>query len=143
VRAAEPKVELDFLDLTSRLRAMAFPEVDHVVGIASGGVVPASLVAFHLGKPLSVMHINFRDEDNRPRREAPALLEPFTGPKTGSRVLLVDDVSVSGATMKVARSFLAGCEVTTMAFKGRADLVLLPEVASCVVWPWKTTMLTK
>ncbi|HET9026974.1 MAG TPA: phosphoribosyltransferase [Trueperaceae bacterium] len=133
---ASPKLELDFQDVSRRLRALGLPEVDVVVGIATGGVVPASLVAYHLGAPLKIIHLNFRDPDNKPRREAPTLLEPFDGPAPGSRVLLVDDVSVSGATMAVARQHLAGCEVTTLAFKGKADLVVLPEVASCVVWPW-------
>lgn len=135
---AKPKVELDFLDLTRRLKALELPEVDVVVGIASGGTVPASLVAFHLGAPLRLIHLNFRDPENRPQRQAPELLEPFAAPEQGSRVLLVDDVSVSGATLDAAREHLAGCTVTTLAFKGRADYVLVPEVASCVVWPWKS-----
>lgn len=136
-RAVAPKVELDFQEISRRLRALALPEVDHVVGIASGGIVPASLAAFHLGAPLSIMYLNFRDEENRPRREAPELLAPFDPPPPGSRVLLVDDVSVSGATMAVAKRHLTGRTVTTLAFKGKADLVVLPEIASCVIWPWK------
>lgn len=131
------KIPLDFQDLTRRLKALSLPEVDVVVGIASGGTVPASLVAFHLDAPLRLIHLNLRDEENRPRRDAPELLQPFDAPLPGSRVLLVDDVSVSGATLEAARGHLRGCAVTTLAFKGKADLVLVPEVADCVVWPWK------
>ncbi len=131
------KVPLDFQDLTHRLKALRLPAVDVVVGIASGGIVPASLLAFHLSVPLRLIHLNLRDAENRPRRAAPELLLPFEPPPPGSRVLLVDDVSVSGATMSAALAHLPGCEVTTLAFKGSADLVLVPEVASCVVWPWK------
>jgi len=136
VTVASPKLALDFQDVARRLKELVLPEVDVVVGIGTGGVVPACLVAYHLGAPLKIIHLNFRDADNKPRRDTPTLLEPFYGPPAGSRVLLVDDVSVSGATMAAARQHLPGCEVTTLAFKGKADLVVLPEVASCVVWPW-------
>lgn len=137
--AAKPRVDLDFRDLARRLKALSLPDVDVVVGIANGGTVPASLVAFHLDVPLKLIHLNFRDDANRPRRSAPELLLPFEAPEPGSRVLLVDDVSVSGATLRAGAARLPGCEVTTLAFKGRqgsADLVLVSEVASCVNWPW-------
>ena len=137
MRSEAAKVELDFQEISRRLKELTLPPVDHVVGIATGGIVPASLLAFHLGAPLSIIKLNFRDEENRPRRAAPTLLEPFEPPPPGSRVLLVDDVSVSGATMEVAKGFLDDCLVTTLAFKGRADHVILPEVASCVIWPWR------
>jgi hypoxanthine phosphoribosyltransferase len=51
-------------------------------------------------------------------------------------VLLVDDVSVSGATFKLARELLMGATIATLACKGKADFVLFPEVAACVNWPW-------
>ena len=45
-----------------------------VVGIASGGTVPASLLAHQLRKPLALVTINFRAPDNTPQRPAPELL---------------------------------------------------------------------
>lgn len=51
--------------------------------------------------------------------------------------MLVDDVSVTGQTLELARSLLAGWKLTTLVLKGKeADFVLFPEVASCVNWPW-------
>jgi len=128
---------LDFRDITRRLKALELGGFDIVVGIGSGGIVPASLVAFHLNLPLRLLSINFRDQENRPQRPAPELQASFDPPPPGSRVLLVDDVSVSGATMAEAKRLLSGLEVTTLVFKGRGDHVLLPEVGQCVVWPWK------
>jgi hypoxanthine phosphoribosyltransferase len=55
----------------------------------------------------------------------------------GQRVLLVDEVSVTGKTMEFAKTFLTEHEVITFALKGKADYVLFPEIASCVNWPWK------
>lgn len=132
---AAPKVVLDFDEIAARLAALDVPEVDLVVGVATGGTVPAGLLAYRLGVPLTLLRINYRDPDNRPQRPRPELLSPAPLP-SGRRVLLVDDVSVSGATLDVAKALLVANEVTTLVLKGRGDLVAFPEVGSCVVWPW-------
>lgn len=135
---AQGKVPLAFEEISARIKAAELPEVDVVCAIATGGVMPGALVAFRLGLPLRVLQINYRAPDNSPQRPAPELLAPADAPAPGTRVLLVDDVAVTGKTIELARSVLAGCEVTTLALKGRAaDIVLFPEVASCVIWPWK------
>ena len=54
------------------------------------------------------------------------------------RILLVDDVSVSGKTMNAALEQLEGLNVRTLAMKGKADFVLFPEIKDCVKWPWKS-----
>ena len=54
-----------------------------------------------------------------------------------TRILLVDDVSVSGQTLQAARELLMDYEVTTFVLKSKADLVAFPEIGECVVWPWK------
>jgi len=116
---------------------MQLPETDVVVGIGSGGIVPASIVAFHLGAELQVMTLNYRDEKNNPRYEAPVVLQKLQGNLEGKRILLVDDVSVSGKTMNAALRQLEGLNVKTLAMKGKADFVLFPEIKECVKWPWK------
>lgn len=128
---------LAFDEIARRLKGLTLPSVDVVYGIGSGGVVPASLVAYQLGRPLELLHINFRAEDNTPQRSAPEILAPAALPEQGARILLVDDVSVSGRTLEVAKRFLDGSDVTTLVMKGRADIVVFPEVATCVIWPWK------
>lgn len=131
------KVKLEFHIISQRLREARLPEVDVVVGIARGGIVPASMVAHQLGVSLVVLRLNYRDDDNKPRRPTPALIEPSTADLSGKRVLLVDDVSVSGATLNKAREILAGANITTLTLKGKADIVLFPEVGECVDWPWR------
>ena len=133
------KVNLEFFEISQRLHALTLPGVDVVVGIARGGLLPASLIAHQLELPLHLMRLNYRDDDNKPRSSVPQLLQPLNFDPNGQRVLLVDDVSVSGATFQVARELLSGATITTLACKGQADFVLFPEVAACVNWPWSFT----
>jgi uncharacterized protein len=130
-------VPLSFREISDRLKQTALPETDVVIGIGSGGLVPASVVAFHLNAELQVMVLNYRDEQNTPRYEEPKLLQSPLGELEGKRILLVDDVSVSGKTMQAALEHLKGLDVKTLAMKGKADYVLFPEIKDCVQWPWK------
>lgn len=131
------KVELPFDEISRRLKQQNLPDVDRVVGVATGGIMPAALVAHQLGKPLSILAINYRDEANRPRHNQPVLLDDAPVLEKNQRILLVDDVSVSGATLEVAKAMLADHQVSTLVLKGKADFVMFPEIAACVNWPWK------
>lgn len=66
------KTPLSLQEIVARLQRWKFPEsLDGVVGIASGGVVPAALVTQHLGLGLKIVGVNYRDESNTPRFDAP------------------------------------------------------------------------
>jgi hypoxanthine phosphoribosyltransferase len=130
--------DLSFVEISRRLRALALPSVDLVVGVQSGGAVPAALAAFILDRPLRMIGINFRAADNSPCHPQPVLRAPFPElPADVGHVLLVDDVSVSGGTLALARACLGDRRVSTLVLKGKADYVLFPEIAGCVAWPWK------
>lgn len=130
-------VPLSFREIAERLKQVPLPEIDVVIGIGSGGIVPAGVVAFHLGAELHVMTLNYRDEQNTPRYNEPKVLQKPDWDLEGKRILLVDDVSVSGKTIKTALEQLKGLNVKTLAMKGKADYVLFPEIKDCVKWPWK------
>jgi len=130
-------VPLSFKEISERLKQMDLPDIDLVIGIGSGGVPPATFVAFYLNAELEVMTLNYRDENNNPRYDEPKVLyQPLWNLK-GKRILLVDDVSVSGKTINAALEVLKGYNVKTLAMKGKADFVLFPEIKDCVKWPWK------
>jgi uncharacterized protein len=153
------KVRLELPDIAQKLKSFTLPEVDAVVGIATGGVPFASIVAFWLEKPLHVIYLNYRDEVNKPRHAKPKLLKPFAvdsdifnkGSLSGverhplakptddsaKHILLVDDVSVSGATLEAAKSFLPNFQTATLVIKGKADFVLYPDVRACILLPWR------
>lgn len=130
-------VPLSFKEITARLKSIDFPPVDIVIGIGTGGVPAATMVAYHLNAELQVMTLNYRDEKNNPLYEKPKVLSTPAWQLEGKRILLVDDVSVSGKTMNAALEILAGYDVQTCAMKGKADFVLFPEIKDCVKWPWK------
>lgn len=131
-------VPLSLKEIAERLKAIDFPSVDMVIGIGSGGVPAATMVAFHLNADLQVLTMNYRDEKNNPRYENPKLIDLPKWNLEGKRILLVDDVSVSGKTMNAALNLLKGFDVKTCAMKGKADFVLFPEIKDCVKWPWKS-----
>jgi adenine/guanine phosphoribosyltransferase-like PRPP-binding protein len=128
---------LSFKQITQRLQTIPFPEIDLVIGIGSGGVPAATMVAYHLNAELEVMTLNYRDEQNNPRYDNPRLLQMPNWQLEGKRILLVDDVSVSGKTMNAALALLPNLNIKTCAMKGKADFVLFPEIKDCVKWPWK------
>ncbi|MDD2381382.1 MAG: phosphoribosyltransferase [Mariniphaga sp.] len=130
-------VPLSFLEISERLKNMSLPETDIVIGIGTGGIVPASLVAFHLNAELNLMILNYRDEQNSPLYIKPKILKMPELSLKGKRILLVDDVSVSGKTLNAALEQLEGLNVKTLTMKGKADFVLFPEIKDCVKWPWK------
>lgn len=131
-------IPISFQEITDRLRKAGLPETDLVIGIGTGGIVPAALAAFHLNAELSIVTLNYRDEQNTPRYENPVVLNlPPVMELEDKRILLVDDVSVSGKTLNAALALLKGYQVKTLTMKGKADYVLFPEVKDCVIWPWK------
>jgi adenine/guanine phosphoribosyltransferase-like PRPP-binding protein len=130
---------LSFSEITDRIAAWVFPDrIDGVLGIASGGVVPASLVAMHLKVGLKVLALNYRDEANEPRYEEPKLLSRVPDLGSWRRILLVDDVYVSGKSWQAARRLLpVDVEVLPFVLKGKVDFALIRDVDGCVQWPWR------
>lgn len=134
-----PRTPLAFEDIVARLARWEFPAgIDGVVGIARGGVVPAVLVAQRLGVGLKILALNYRDDENAPRHPEPQLLSAVPDLGAWRRVLLVDDVWVSGVSWRAARALLpAAVEVLPFVMKGKTEFALIRDVEGCVRWPWK------
>ena len=125
-----------FPELIRRLAALVLPPIDLVVGIGRGGVVPAALVAQRLACDLRVLPVRFRDDAHQPERAEP-LVTPPAFDVAGRRVLLVDDVARTGATLRAAAGALAGAAaIHTLVVAGCADYTLF-QVDSCIAWPWQ------
>jgi hypoxanthine phosphoribosyltransferase len=126
---------LSFREISKRINNLILPYFDLVVGIADGGTVPAGLIAHKLGVDLKIIKINYRDDHNKPIYDEPVILSQEN--IIGKKILLVDDVSVSGKTLEAAIKILQGNFITTLTLKGKADYVLFPEISECINWPWK------
>lgn len=135
---AGDKLDLDFSSISRDLKSFRFPKADYIIGIATGGTYPAIMIAHQLDLPCRFIHLNFRNPDNSPAHEEPVILsgDIHDIPKD-SRILLVDEVSVSGKTINTALQLLKGYHVKTFVLKGKGDFVLYPDIKTCVNWPWK------
>lgn len=134
----EQKVNISFQTISRAIRAFPLPAADLVIGVGRGGIVPASLVAYQLQCDLKIVDVNHRDDDNHPLHDMPVFLSDFIPDfDSDTRLLLIDDVSVTGKTLAVVKLKLKNFDVKTFVLKGKADFVLFPEIKTCVNWPWK------
>lgn len=101
----------EFLDLSWEMfgelcRALALKvardyDPDLVVGIARAGVIPGAVVASILRVDFHSMKIS-RKEGDEVVRDRPAILSSAPLQAAGKRVLLVDEISTSGETLRLA-----------------------------------------
>ena len=124
-------------ELMRRIRKYLERDFDLVVAIERGGLLPAYLASRFLNIPMRSLCINLRDKKNRQRFETPRLVEPKDFFSQNKKILLVDDVAKSGATLAFAKGQLSEAEsIKTLVIYGVADISLFGELNKCVLWPW-------
>ncbi|MGV8963070.1 MAG: phosphoribosyltransferase [Candidatus Saccharimonadaceae bacterium] len=125
-----------FEEVLQKFREIEFLEdFDMIVAIANGGVIPAAIINQRLNIEFNVLKINLRDETQKPRFDAPKLLEPIGFEFKNMKILLVEDRIKTGATVNFAISLLEGAAILkTFAVNGNADYALYNE--SCFRFPW-------
>jgi uncharacterized protein len=99
-------LEVDWAMFGELCRALALkvardydPEI--VVGIARAGVIPGAVVASILRRDFYSMKISRRQGDDVVR-ERPEVLSAAPREVTGKRVLIVDEITTSGDTLRLA-----------------------------------------
>jgi xanthine phosphoribosyltransferase len=125
-----------FEEVLQRFRDIDFEEnFDLIVAIANGGVIPAAIINQRLNIELNLIKINLRDPFQKPKFEAPKLLEPIDFEFKDKTILLVEDRIKTGATVDLALKLLKDAKlVKTFAVNGDADYSLYNE--SCFRFPW-------
>lgn len=86
-------------------------EPDIIISIARSGLIPASLISYALGnKELYVVKIDFsktqqlgKDQD---LRDKPKISQELSKDIEGLKVLVVDEMVVSGSTLKLMQDYL-------------------------------------
>ena len=142
----------EFLDLSWEMfgelcRALALKvardyDPDRVVGIARAGVIPGAVVASILRVDFHSMKISRREGDEVVR-DRPAILSAAPAQAAGKRVLLVDEISTSGETLRLALAAvrdLRPMEVRTATSFARSrgykpDYFALQTDAT-IIYPW-------
>lgn len=125
-----------FEEVLQRFREIEFKEnFDIIVAIANGGVIPAAIINQRLNIELNLLKINLRDTFQKPKFDAPKLLEPISFDFKGKKILLVEDRIKTGATVNLALELLKEAKtIKTLAVNGEADYSLYDE--SCFRFPW-------
>lgn len=117
---------------------------DLIVGIARGGVVPARILSDLLETPnLSFIQIEFYTNINQTLQE-PTLKQTLTTNVTGKKLLLIDDISDTGKSLKLAKSHLhhqGAIEIKTATLYEKPQSVTTPDfyekqTTDWVVFPW-------
>ena len=86
----------DLQEIIRQMSASGFTP-DIIVGIARGGLVPATMLSHYLEKPLMVINYSLRDNKVTQASEVNDMTRKI---KEGLSVLLVDDICDSGDTLR-------------------------------------------
>ena len=144
--------KLTFNYILRKIKKLKFPKLDLIVAIGKDGIIPASLLQHFLNIPITVIWINYRDENNKPIRKEPKLMKSFKEIKN-KKILLVDSVSRTGKTLEKAKTLLklsnesekglgnsknlqSGNKIKTFVINGKADYNIINK-KECVLMPWK------
>ena len=128
--------EKNWKQIKNKLDKIVFAEkFDLIVAIARGGVVPGFLISKKMKTNLELLWLRFRDNENKPAYKNPKLIKKIDFNFKGKKILLVDDVSRTGLTFRVAAKYLKGAKlIKTCAANGKADYCLYDE--ECFKFPW-------
>jgi hypoxanthine phosphoribosyltransferase len=119
--------------------------VDVIVGIMRGGIIPARIIADQLGVDrIEVLEVKLY-RGVGVRGEKPYVIRPVVGELKGLNVLIVDDISDSGLTLESALNFVSlyaprGIRTATLFIKPWTRLVpdyYAETTDKWVVFPWE------
>jgi hypoxanthine phosphoribosyltransferase len=140
-------LDLDWAMFGELCRALALKvardyDPDVVIGIARAGVIPAAVVASILGVDFYSLQITRREGDEQVR-ERPEIFSEVPPQVRGKRVLIVDEITSSGDTLRLALAAVRAAmpeEVRTATSFARTG-GYKPDYASLtmnaeVVFPW-------
>ena len=124
------------------LNEIQFEDFDLIVAIGSGGIIPAAFIQKKLNIPMRIININYRDPSHKPKYDDAVLLEEKGFPMKNKKILLVDDVSRTGKTLKKAKKYLIGNIIKTFTINGEGDYSFYNQ-EECLLMPWASIRVVK
>ncbi|MCL1978149.1 MAG: phosphoribosyltransferase [Candidatus Bathyarchaeota archaeon] len=118
---------------------------DIIVGIARGGIIPASILTDLLKTQITTtIRIEFYLDIAQPNIQ-PTLKQPLTVPVNGKKILIVDDISDSGQSLKIAKQHLTekgATEIKIATLYTKTTTQIPPDYVekttnNWVVFPWE------
>ena len=83
---------------------------DYVVGLTRGGLVPANMISQYLGVPIHALHVSLRDTEKDCESNLWMAEDAYGYLADPKRILIVDDINDSGATLNwIRRDWEGGC----------------------------------
>jgi len=117
---------------------------DLILGVSRGGIIPALLLSDRLEAPVDIIGVRFYkgvgDVEERPH-----IVQDVSTPLEGKRILIVDDVSDTGHTLKLVRGYveeLGAGEVMVCTLHYKPWAIYRPdyyveETEAWVIYPWE------
>lgn len=79
---------------------------DYVVGLTRGGLVPANLISQYLAVSMECLKVSLRDDASQPESNLWMSQDAYEG----KRILIVDDINDSGATLNwIKKDWQSSC----------------------------------
>jgi hypoxanthine phosphoribosyltransferase len=132
------------IDQSDKIRKTSY-QPDIIVGVARGGLVPARILTDLLETPqVATIRIEFYTDIGQPSVQ-PILKQPLTIPVNGKKILIVDDISDSGQSLKMAKQHLTekgAAETRIATLYAKPTTQTMPDYVEktaerWIVFPWE------
>jgi len=149
-----PYLQIRHLDWKETMKALNIlshnlrkEEIDIVIGIGTGGIIPASIVSKFLNlRDLRIITVRKYADGKPPKRirRKPTIEYDNSGDVKGKRILLVDDLASTGETLEELSNYLrekGASKVFTCSLIVKRDSPRPSYYAimanDCVIFPWE------
>jgi len=99
-----------FVQSIARTMSIDMFRPDYIVGLTRGGLIPATMLSHYLDVPLHTLNVSLRDSETGPESNLWMAEDAFGYSALPKKILIVDDINDSGATLKwIKEDWPAGC----------------------------------